>query len=72
VAGVIALGAIDDDRMLLDGLGVWLNGQTDLRLVAWAGTVEEFFAASLDHPADVVLLDIRLSDAPIRCAMSAD
>lgn len=57
---MIRLGAIDDDRMLLEALAAWLRAAPDLHLVATAATVAEFLAHS---PAvDVVLLDLRLRD----------
>ncbi|MFE9552264.1 response regulator [Streptomyces sp. NPDC006692] len=73
MAGVITVAAVDDDRMLLDGLRVWLGGVPELRLVATAATVAELLGESgheLPHHSgelacttpDVVLLDLLLRD----------
>jgi len=73
MARVITVAVIDDDRMLLDGMRVWLNGEPGLRLVATAATVDGFLSrawteltpgqgrAAADAP-DVVLLDLMLRD----------
>lgn len=61
MAPLIRVAAVDDDRMLLDGLANWLNGVPDLRLVATAATVPELLQV-LDGPVDVVLLDLVLRD----------
>ncbi len=58
---MIDVAAIDDDRMLLDGLGRWIADVGDLRLVAAASTVDEFLAA-WPGPTGVVLLDLALRD----------
>ena len=42
MAGVIGVAAIDNDRMLLDGLRQWLAAVPGMRLVAAVTTVEEF------------------------------
>ncbi|WP_244933451.1 response regulator [Micromonospora tulbaghiae] len=57
------MAAIDDDRMLLDGLRTWLAPMEDILLVSTAATVEEYLDA-LDEgtPPDVVLLDLNLRD----------
>jgi len=57
---MIRVAAIDDDRMLLGGLAVWLRDADGIELVATAATVTEL----LENPpeADVVLLDLRLGD----------
>lgn len=57
---MIRLGAIDDDRMLLDGFSAWLADVPDVQLVARASTMDEFLAV-LDE-VDVVMLDLRLQD----------
>lgn len=60
---MIRLGAIDDDRMLLDGFAAWLGDVEDVHLLARAATVDEFLAASPD--VDVVMLDLRLQDGSV-------
>jgi len=60
MAGLIRLAAVDDDRMMLDGLRAWLQPCEDLRLVATATTVDAFLDTGED--ADVVLLDLNLRD----------
>ncbi|MEV5279564.1 response regulator [Streptomyces sp. NPDC051994] len=73
MAGLITVAAVDDDRMLLDGLRVWLGGVPELRLVATAATVADLLGESgheLPHHSeelacttpDVVLLDLLLRD----------
>ncbi|MCF3102246.1 response regulator transcription factor [Streptomyces roseoverticillatus] len=76
MARVITVAVVDDDRMLLDGLQVWLGRVPELRLVATAATVAELLGAPADGhlpygsggsgagyvPADVVLLDLVLRD----------
>lgn len=56
--GVINIGVVDNDRMLLEGLGRWLDGVPDLRLATVSSTVDEL----ADVPVDVVLLDLLLGD----------
>ncbi len=56
---LIRVAAVDDDRMLLEGLKAWAAGVDGLRLVASASTVEELLAC-LEQPVDVVLLDLVL------------
>ncbi|NED56952.1 response regulator transcription factor [Micromonospora aurantiaca] len=60
---MITVAAIDDDRMLLDGLRTWLAPMEDILLVSTAATVEEYLDA-LDEgtPPAVVLLDLNLRD----------
>jgi DNA-binding NarL/FixJ family response regulator len=58
---MIGLAAVDDDRMLLSGLAVWLAGATDLRLVAASDTVDGLLRRGTDG-IDVVLLDLLLAD----------
>jgi two-component system nitrate/nitrite response regulator NarL len=65
VAGVIPVAAIDDDRMLLDGLRAWLLPVPDVDLVRTAATVEQFLSVA-DAPAvAVVLLDLNLRDGSV-------
>ncbi|MFD7612391.1 response regulator [Streptomyces sp. NPDC059828] len=67
---MITVAVVDDDRMLLDGLRVWLDGVPQVRLAAAARTVDELVtrarAASGGLPPplpfDVVLLDLVLGD----------
>ncbi|MFJ8209272.1 response regulator [Streptomyces sp. NPDC096033] len=59
---MITVAAVDDDRMLLDGLRSWLAGAEGLRLVAAVPTVDALLARPDARPADVVLLDLLLRD----------
>jgi DNA-binding NarL/FixJ family response regulator len=59
--GLIRLAAIDDDRMLLDGLRAWAAGVEDLVLVGTEATVDGFLAGGFGA-VDVVLLDLALAD----------
>jgi DNA-binding NarL/FixJ family response regulator len=60
VAEVITLAAVDDDRMLLDGLARWLADEPGLQLSGAYATVGELVA---ENPCvDVVLLDLVLRD----------
>jgi DNA-binding NarL/FixJ family response regulator len=61
MAEVINLVVVDDDRMLIEGLGSWIADVDDLRLVAEAASVNELLDAQLDD-IDVVLLDLVLHD----------
>jgi DNA-binding NarL/FixJ family response regulator len=61
MAEVIELAAVDDDSMLLEGVGSWIASADDLRLVATASTVDELFR-TMTAPAGVVLLDLLLND----------
>ncbi|MFJ3875914.1 response regulator [Streptomyces sp. NPDC090077] len=58
---MIDVAVVDDDRMLLDGLGSWLARQQRLRLVGTAATVGELLARPGAAP-EVVLLDLVLRD----------
>ncbi|WP_244178700.1 response regulator [Streptomyces rubellomurinus] len=57
----IGVAAVDDDRMLLDGLCSWLERVPQLRLLAAAPTVDDLLAGP-GRRADVVLLDLLLRD----------
>lgn len=59
MAPLIRFAAIDDDRMLLDGLHSWAARTDGVRLVAAASTVDELLG-QLREPVDVVLLDLVL------------
>lgn len=61
LAGVITVAAVDDDRMLLDGLRSWLAGAGGLRLLDAVATVDALLAGP-GREADVVLLDLLLRD----------
>ncbi|WP_081236270.1 response regulator transcription factor [Streptomyces viridosporus] len=69
MARVITVAVVDDDRMLLDGLRVWLDGVPEVFLAATARTVDGLLGpAGADGPDagsvpyDVVLLDLVLGD----------
>ena len=58
MADVITVAAIDDDRMLLQGMGAWLAPVPDIRLVISVTSVAEFERAGVG--VDVALLDLNL------------
>lgn len=60
MADVIDIAAIDDDRMLLQGMAAWLAPVPDIRLVAALTSVAEYEQAA--PSVDVVLLDLNLRD----------
>lgn len=60
MAEVVSVGVIDDDQMLLDGMGAWLRPVRDLRVLRAARTVDAFLAAGAG--VEVVLLDLNLRD----------
>ncbi|MET9153415.1 response regulator transcription factor [Streptomyces griseoflavus] len=64
VARVITVAVVDDDRMLLDGLRVWLEEVPGVVLAATACTVDGLLGARGAGPVpyDVVLLDLVLAD----------
>ena len=57
---VITVGAIDDDRMLLEMLKSWMSAVPDIELVHTAATVDEY--ARLAASDQIVLLDLNLKD----------
>jgi two-component system nitrate/nitrite response regulator NarL len=59
VAAVIRVAAVDDDRMLLEGLRGWAVEVGGLHLVATASTVDELLSC-MTQDVDVVLLDLVL------------
>jgi len=60
MATVIRVAAVDDDRMLLDGLHAWLQPLPALELVGVATTVDAFLHTGT--AVDVILLDLNLRD----------
>ena len=58
MAEMITVAAIDDDRMLLQGMTAWLAPVPDIELVAAVTSVAEFVRAELN--VDVALLDLNL------------
>jgi two-component system nitrate/nitrite response regulator NarL len=68
VAGVITVGAIDDDRMLLTGLHAWLAPVDGIELTATAATVDEYLGGGPADRAQVVLLDLNLRDGSLPAA----
>ncbi|MFF3287360.1 response regulator [Streptomyces sp. NPDC003023] len=63
MAGVIEVAVVDDDRMLTDGLQVWLGSTPGLRLGTTSDTVDGLLAA--EGRFDVVLLDLLLRDESV-------
>ncbi|MEV5986165.1 response regulator [Streptomyces sp. NPDC052051] len=59
--GAISVAAVDDDRMLLEGLSSWLERVPQLRVLGCSATVDELLAGP-GRQADVVLLDLLLKD----------
>jgi two-component system, NarL family, nitrate/nitrite response regulator NarL len=58
----IRVAAVDDDRMLLDGMATWLAGVADISLVRAAATVDEVLDGCEPGGIDLVLLDLVLQD----------
>ena len=57
---MISVAAIDDDRMLLQGMTAWLDPVPDIQLVATVTSLVAYEQAEVS--ADVVLLDLNLRD----------
>ncbi len=63
MADVITVAAIDDDRMLLSGLEMWIAPIEDVALAFSAGSLTTLAELVAEHGApDVVLLDLNLRD----------
>lgn len=63
MADVITVAAIDDDRMLLSGLEMWIAPIEDVSLAFSAGNLNTLAELVAEHGApDVVLLDLNLRD----------
>jgi two-component system nitrate/nitrite response regulator NarL len=60
VETLIEIAAIDNDRMLLEGMATWLAAVSDIRLVATAASVADFLSQTVS--ARIVLLDLNLED----------
>ncbi len=54
--------AVDDHPVLLDGLGLMIDSQPDMRLVARATSGSEGAQLFREHLPDVTLVDLRLPD----------
>jgi DNA-binding NarL/FixJ family response regulator len=50
----------DDHRLVLDGLEDLFSSEPDITVIARCQTGEEALAALRDHPADVLVLDLRM------------
>lgn len=61
-----AIAAIDDDRMMLQGLASWLAPVDDVELVSTATSVAQYLG--YDTRAQVVLLDLNLRDGTVPAA----
>jgi len=57
---MITVGAIDDDRMLLEMLKSWMSAVPDIELIHTAATVEEYVRLGVCD--QIVLLDLNLKD----------
>lgn len=55
---VIEIGAIDDEKMLLQSFTNWFDGTPDIRLTVTAASVDEYLAKPT--PPEIVLLDLDL------------
>jgi DNA-binding NarL/FixJ family response regulator len=60
VETVIEIAAIDNDRMLLEGMSTWLAEIPDIHLEATASSVADFLSQTVS--ARIVLLDLNLED----------
>jgi two-component system, NarL family, nitrate/nitrite response regulator NarL len=58
---MIDIAAVDDDRMLLDGLRRWVTDLDDIRLVAATASIDDLLRQPVER-IDVVLLDLVLRD----------
>lgn len=67
---LIDVSVIDDDRMLKQGMAVWLARSGKMRLRATASTVPEFLAT--DPEPGIVILDLHLGDHSDPTANVAD
>lgn len=56
----IRLLIVDDHEVVRLGLRTLLEGESDLKVVAEAGTAEEALIQTMNHRPDVVILDIQL------------
>jgi len=57
---MITVGAIDDDRMLLEMLQNWMSAVPDIQLAHTAATVDEYLLLGASN--QIVLLDLNLKD----------
>ena len=57
---MITVGAIDDDRMLLEMLKNWMAAVPDIQLIDTAATVDEHLQLGVTN--EIVLLDLNLKD----------
>ena len=57
---MITVGAIDDDRMLLEMLKNWMAAVPDIQLIDTAATVDEYLQLGVTN--EIVLLDLNLKD----------
>ncbi len=57
---MITVGAIDDDRMLLEMMKSWMTSVPDIELVHTAATVDEYIKLGVRD--QIVLLDLNLKD----------
>lgn len=57
---MITVGAIDDDRMLLEMMKNWMAAVPDIQLIHTAATVDEYLQLGVTN--EIVLLDLNLKD----------
>lgn len=60
MGAMITVGAIDDDRMLLEMLKNWMAAVPDIQLIDTAATVDEYLQLGVTN--EIVLLDLNLKD----------
>ena len=55
---------VDDHQLFRDVLTAYLEQESDLRIVGFAGTSMDAYASAVEHKPDIILMDHVLPDAP--------